>query len=291
MAYTTFSNITYDDDLGLALDVYKPNTGSNFPCIINVHGGGWYTGDKASAELVGQADRGYVVIAPNYRLTEEAPHPAQIHDIKGVVRWARANAGTYSIDVDRIGVAGFSAGGHLASLVATSGGIAALEGTTGGNLSFSSNVKVCVDGFGPAELVSMWSGIILTPFLNGEISNAAAIQQLCYSSIGLKGVEPTKSTITQGSVPTKASSLKPKAPYYASEASPQTYITTNMPAFYIFNGSADQVVPPIQNDNFADALSVAGGYVLHTTMEGQPHGVYNVAPIPTELNNFLDTKL
>lgn len=289
----TFLDVTYDAGLGLALDVYQPD-GSNLPCLINIHGGGWFSGDKASAEMTGQAARGYVVVAPNYRLSGTAPHPAQINDIKGVVRWVRANAATYNINVNRIGIAGFSAGGHLASLVATSAGVAALEGTTGGNLGFSSSVKVCIDGYGPAELLSFWDSTVLSPFLNGAISNVAAVQQMCYSEIGLKGTTPTASVTPpdkNSAEPTKASNRKPKAPYYAYAASPQTYITSSEPDFYIFNGSADQVVPPVQNDNFKTALTNAGGYVTQTTMAGQPHGVFNVAPVPTEINTFLDTKL
>ena len=67
----------------------------------------------------------------DYRLTSQAGQfgaepvtfPAQIHDVKGAIRWLRANAAAYGLDPRRFGVWGSSAGGHLAALVATSGGL------------------------------------------------------------------------------------------------------------------------------------------------------------------------
>ena len=75
-----------------------------------------------------------------YRLSGEAPFPAQIEDCKAAVRWLRANAAKYNLDADRIGAWGHSAGGHLSALLGTSGGVQELEGN-GDNMSYSSRVQ------------------------------------------------------------------------------------------------------------------------------------------------------
>lgn len=129
-------------DRELALDLFRPKqTTAPLPAIICIHGGGWHSGDRKAMGNLAQAlaMRGFVTVAISYRLSGEAIFPAAIQDAKAAVRWLRAEAGTYGIDPDHIGVAGLSAGGHLAALLTTSGGVAALEGD-GGHPSESSAV-------------------------------------------------------------------------------------------------------------------------------------------------------
>jgi acetyl esterase/lipase len=65
------------------------------------------------------AERDYVAVTVDYQLIKEMendkvkyPFPAQIHDVKCAVRWLRANAKKDKIDPNRIGVIGYSSGGH-----------------------------------------------------------------------------------------------------------------------------------------------------------------------------------
>ena len=64
--------------------------------------------------------RGFAVVCMNYRLSDEAQFPKQIYDCKAAVRYLRANAEKYHLDVDRIAAWGASAGAHLAALLGTS---------------------------------------------------------------------------------------------------------------------------------------------------------------------------
>lgn len=66
------------------------------------------------------ARRGYVVVAINYRLAPQHLFPAQIEDCRDAIRWVRRNADRWKIDTKRIGAYGYSAGGHLACLMALS---------------------------------------------------------------------------------------------------------------------------------------------------------------------------
>ncbi len=130
----------------LQLDLWRPKTGSQpIPAIVCIHGGGWFQGDRNSMANLAQAlaARGYVTVTISYRLSGEAKFPAAIQDCKAALRFLRANAAKYGIQSDAIGVTGLSAGGHLAALLATSGGVKELEGD-GGNADQSSAVQACV---------------------------------------------------------------------------------------------------------------------------------------------------
>ena len=107
--------------------------------------------------LVGTDDladhRGLAIASINYRLSDEAIFPAQIHDVKGAVRFLRRRAAEWGLDSTRIGAWGTSAGGHLAALLGTSGGVASLEGSL--NPGASSRVSAVVDWFGPTDFLQL----------------------------------------------------------------------------------------------------------------------------------------
>ena len=96
------------------------------------------------------ADAGFVTASIFYRLSGDSPFPADIQDCKCAIRYLRANAKTYGIDPDRIGVAGASAGGHLAELVATADDKAGLEGD-GGWQNVSSRVQAASAYYGVSD--------------------------------------------------------------------------------------------------------------------------------------------
>ncbi len=140
-----FPDLTYATygDRELKLDLYRPEGAvEKLPGIVCIHGGAWWKGERRNHAHIAKAlaARGFVAVTISYRLSGEQPFPAQIEDCKAAVRWMRANADTYGIDADFIGATGSSAGGHLANLLATSGGVSELEGE-GGNADFSSTVQ------------------------------------------------------------------------------------------------------------------------------------------------------
>lgn len=105
------------------LDLYLPDlpAGKLAPAVVWIHGGGWTTGDKAQGreQNVGRnlAAAGYVVASINYQLGAGA-WPQNLLDCKNAVRFLRVHAAEYGVDPARIAVAGGSAGGHLALMVA-----------------------------------------------------------------------------------------------------------------------------------------------------------------------------
>jgi acetyl esterase/lipase len=137
------------------LDIYLPDEGEGpFPVIVAIHGGAWALGNKRDMQLVPMLEglkRGFAVVSVGYRLSDEALFPAQIYDCKAAIRYIRARGAEYSIDGDRIGVWGPSAGGHLSALVGTSAGVRELEDLSMGNPDVPSSVLAVVDWCGPTE--------------------------------------------------------------------------------------------------------------------------------------------
>ncbi|MGA7834058.1 MAG: DUF3293 domain-containing protein [Acidimicrobiales bacterium] len=117
-------NVVYGPLERHRLDVWRlSTTPSNAPVIFYLHGGAWTFGDKREQGrpmLHEFVQRGWIVVASNYRLAPRFPWPAQIEDATRALGWIKKNVATYGGDPDRVVVAGGSAGGHLASLLALS---------------------------------------------------------------------------------------------------------------------------------------------------------------------------
>src|SRR4249920_2780344 len=123
------SNIPYNNDTlqKHLLDIYLPaNAKGKLPLVIFIHGGGWLSNDKFAdigymkktvAEIVSS---GFALASIDYRFSTQAIFPAQIQDCNRAISFLFDNADKYGLDKNRIAVMGFSAGGHLASLIGLS---------------------------------------------------------------------------------------------------------------------------------------------------------------------------
>lgn len=97
------------------LDVYYPENVKDFATVVWFHGGGIKAGEKFIPELL--KERGFAVIAVNYRLYPEVKKPVYIEDAAAAVAWTIKNIGKYGGDSLKVFVSGHSAGGYLASMV------------------------------------------------------------------------------------------------------------------------------------------------------------------------------
>ena len=244
----TFKDVDYagDGEVYHALDIYLPKeVKKSYPVVIHIYGSAWMSNNSKNMADLGTIckallDAGYAVVTPNHRSSGDAHFPAQINDIKAVVRFLRANADKYSLDTSFIGVSGFSSGGHLASLTATSGGVAELEGNVGGNLEYSSSVDAVCSWSGPIDLLNM-------------------------DCAGKRNMEHTPEEMLIGA-PVQGNEDK-----YAAIC-PITYLDSADPPVMIFHGTADNVVPPCQAPEFYDALCNAGVDSRLIMVEGGGHG-------------------
>lgn len=246
-----------DGIVGHRLDIYRPETGSGpFPVVVYIYGSAWFGNDQKKqvgtdlGPILLQA--GFAVASINHRSSGDAAFPAQIHDVKAAVRYIRANARTYDLDPDRIGVTGASSGGHLAALLGTSGGVGEytvgevtmdIEGDLGDYTGTSSRVQAVCDWFGPTDFLVM---------------------NQCGSDLDHDASGSPESALIGGPIQDHSDRC--------ALANPITYIDAGEPPFRIFHGSADPLVPLCQSDALHQSLEAVGTPSAYTVIEGGGHG-------------------
>ena len=135
---------------------FKPST--SLPIVVWIHGGAWRSGNKRQVHEIFKRfvlTRQYVGVSINYRLSQEARWPAQLHDCKAAIRWIQANAITFNGDSKRVIVMGSSAGGHLVSMLTTTTGDRSCEGTVGSKGGNNATVIGGINLYGPTDFLRM----------------------------------------------------------------------------------------------------------------------------------------
>jgi len=197
-------------------------------------------------------DAGFAIVTPNHRSSNDAKFPAQINDVKAVIRFVRGNAAKYNLDTSFIGITGFSSGGHLASLTGTSGHIKKftvgsatmdLEGTVGHYTNFCSSVDAVVDWFGPTNFLAM-------------------------DSCGCKMVHNAPNSPEANLLGVPIQNNKDKC----ALANPMTYIDPTDPPFLLLHGDKDPLVPHCESEMFYKALQKAGVASEFVLVPGAQHG-------------------
>jgi acetyl esterase/lipase len=237
----------------LELDLWVPDAASPPPVVVWVHGGAWMAGNRRllppglrPGQLFEELfAAGLAVATIEYRHAREAPFPAQLHDAKAAVRWLRQHADELGIDAGRVGIAGESAGGHLAALVGLTAGRPELEGDVG-VVGPSSSVDVVVDWYGVSSAETM-PEFELPPEVAAVLPPEALVPPL---DVLLDGVDAT----TRAAV------------------SPVAHVHAGAPPFLLLHGTADPVVPYAQSELLAEALRAAGADVRLEPVPDAVHG-------------------
>jgi acetyl esterase len=101
--------------------IYHPENDRPLPVVVYFHGGGFVIGDIASHDTICHrlaAGVPALVVSVDYRLAPEHRFPAAVKDCDAATSWVSAHAAEYGGDPSRLAVAGDSAGGNLAAVVA-----------------------------------------------------------------------------------------------------------------------------------------------------------------------------
>lgn len=286
LAYTcqTWSGLTYGtyvDGSGatqpLLLELLVPqDVTSPVPVVLWIHGGGWRTGSRlpVPTRAANLCARGYAVASVDYRLTTTALWPAQIQDVRGAVRWLRAHAPEYNLEVDRFGAWGESAGGHLAAFLAFSGGVGTvtigavtldLEGSTGGNLDQSSRVQAVVDWYGATDVLQM---------------------HFYPTTVNHDGAGSDESRFLGGPIQDR--------PELAATANPVTYVDEDAPPLLVMHGTLDKLIPFNQSQLLVDAVRAVGVSARLYPVQGAGHGgasAFDKTAILETVYGFFDSVL
>lgn len=203
----------------LRADVHYPQTQSERPGVLMVHGGGWEGRSRSDMDSTAEAlaEAGYVVMNVDYRFAPEHRFPAQLQDMQVAMRWFHAQAEELGVDPQRIGAWGFSSGAHLVSLLAlTAGQGGELDEPYGGE---QVRVAAVVAGGLPSDFSLFDSGRRLVQLLGGR---------------------------------------EEEMPEVYRQASPITHVHEEAPPFFLFHGSWDRLVPIEQAEVFKQALDEHG---------------------------------
>jgi acetyl esterase/lipase len=256
---TVMTDVVYSTIPGyrpLHLDLYRASADATpRPLVVFVHGGGWWAANQRAASafldfpavLANLARRGYVVASIEYRLSGEAPFPAQLIDLQEAVRFLRANAARFGIDPAKVVLWGVSAGAQLAALDA----VICATPSVGDSGKAPGGESNCVQGF------VGWFG----PYdLDAHVR------------------EGTGDTSVRALLRCGTDACTPAA---LAEASPIRFIDDKDPPVLLIHGADDSQVLPAQSEVFAERLRTAGVPVDLLLIADVGHGFIGATPAAT----------
>jgi acetyl esterase/lipase len=249
MSQTVIATVSYPDlvyarrpERFLRLDLRVPRGVIKPPLILYIPMGGMRGCNKTHGAWW-LTEAGFAVASIECRVSSEAIAPAAVHDCKAAIRWLRAQAPAFGYDGERLGVHGHSAGGLLASLMATSGDAPAIEDPQG-TPGVSSRVQAACDECGaPHDLAY---------FARPEVK---ALYAPVDENIRLYLGAPVEQRLE-----------------LARLVSPSTYISRKTPPILLIHGDADTVVPASETAAFHQALLAAGVASTLWLLPGIGHG-------------------
>ncbi len=255
---TTYRDIVYDTStssgtqIPLKLDVVVPQSPGRKPLVVYITGGGFLRSDKTANldQRTYVAEQGYVVASVEYRtVTTCSTYTESIADIKSAIRYLRAHADRYGINISKVAVWGQSAGGYLAAMTGVTDGLKQFE--NGANPGQSSTVQAVVDEFGPCDISTLASDYDV------------ATQDTTYAS-GNSFAQFIFGPGTTLSVKDHPTSM--------AAANPVAYVSPASPPFLLLHGSADQLVSPSQTVMLHNALRARGVESTRYVIMGANHG-------------------
>lgn len=257
-----FGHVVRPLRMSLMLPMKRPRTPS--PVILWLCGGGWLEVDKDVwiPELLDYARAGYAVASVEYRMSSQAPFPAPLMDVKTAIRFLRAQAARFGLDKERFAVMGESAGGYLAAMAGTTGGVAVFDGPEWRDESGA--VQAVVEWYGPVDFATV---------------------SICDSTDAYTRYSSPENLLLCASAR--------ENPDKAMAANPTAYVGADTPPFLILHGERDTMVPMAQSEALYEALTRNGTDVTLCEIEGAGHGTGEfVQPEFSSLVlEFLDSRL
>jgi acetyl esterase/lipase len=232
------------DGTAMLMRVARPTTGGRFPAVVDVHGGGWVTGDRNQNALIDDtlARNGIVVAAPEFRMPPHARYPGAIADVHLAIRWLKANAIAFGSRPDLVGGMGTSSGGHqLLECILKPNRSEYAQFETAAVGSFTAEVSYAVLGWPVAD-----------PLARFRYAKETGLAQLVKAH---EAYWPSEHSMAEGS------------PQHVVEQR----LFEALPHLLLLHGTKDDNVPLDMAVRFADAYHSAGGKAQLHRFAGMPH--------------------
>lgn len=223
--FKIFKDVSYDTDEEQNMDIYLSKETNSFTkkvTIIFIHGGGYYFGDKSQVEryINPYLEKGFNVVNMNYRLKRGIPLSTE--DLTKALNYLQENNSNYNLNLNRLVVSGFSAGGSMATLV----GVTQNDRKYPNKLMKDIKIIGVVNFSGP---VDGWD-VIEKVFIDSEEESWKTIGNAFF--------------VSDGYAPTEIINMY----------EPITYLDEKDPAIFLWYGGKDDQVPPKTFESFVALL-------------------------------------
>jgi acetyl esterase/lipase len=256
------------------LDLYLPQGVKDYPVVVFVHGGLWMLGDKAFfgwgpsiAECFAQQGIGAVMIS--YRLAPAAKYTDQVRDVARAVAWTQQHIRTYGGAADKLFLCGHSAGGHLASLLATDDRYLKAEGldrtVLKGVMSVSGVYRIAAVNIAVSLTGRSLSAQLSVPETRHEPSVPPGVQAMAPSKAGPAWSGPLSVQLNLFGI------VFGDDPKVLRDASPLCHVKRDLPPFLLVHADHDLPILPVMAREFAAALRQAGGEVALLEVPQRDH--------------------
>ena len=235
---------THADGKPLLGRLYVPSGASRFPALVDVHGGGWGSGDRLqNASLnISLAQAGIGVFALDFRLSSEAAYPASVADVNVGIRWLKANVARWGGD-PKVGGLGTSSGGHQLLLNALLPRDPLFASTPlAGNGTVDASLAFVIACWPVCDPVARWH---MAQAKN--LTNLVRFHQAYFGPEGASAASSPQAILDSGR-------------------------TVERPPTLLIQGTADANVTPEMTFRFAETYAAAGGRLAMETFQGEPHG-------------------
>lgn len=264
-----YGNVSYANDTlkKHLLDIYIPaNDKADMPLVVWIHGGAWTHNDKYAdmgymkKTINAILNNGFALASIDYRFSTDAVFPTQIQDCNQALEFLYQHAAKYGYNKNKIALIGFSAGGHLASLLALSHNNQ-ITSFYAPKTKKSFKISAVVDFYGPTDFLAM-----LKP--QEEVTQKDAVSTLL-------GASPID------------------RPDLAKIASPASYVDKNDPPFLIVHGEKDESVPNTQSKLLSSWLTLSKVKNEVIVVKNAPHygEMFDEAAIKDKVIAFLNAEL
>ena len=253
------SDLQYRTVAGKALlaDFYLPDRSAPAPVVVQIHGGGFSSGDKAGLSEVNFCEHfqsnGIAALSINYRVYSDYPpdgygaFPNSLYDVKCSIMWLRKHADEFGIDKNHIFVLGSSAGGYFTNMLGTSGNDPTFDPPDCVEGAGESNaVQGAITYFGPgADWTAMFSDPLRVGTQNSE-KKFLSLTTACTNTSDIDGICKTASAVT--------------------------HIDAADPPFFISHSDDDPGVPVTQGRIMKSSLEAKKVNVTYREVIGKGHG-------------------